>query len=223
MLAAAGRDLGTVTAPALVLHGDARPLHPRALRRRPGRGAGRRARRARRRRRPLAVARPSRAGRPRRRLPRGRLTRRENPVARHGQDGERALRCRASRGIAEPDRTDAPSAEARAGGGSLPAMTRIPLILLAAHRARRGARARRHSGAALSRGRARADRRPQRRPRAARPGGLQASAPLSRAADAHTRDMLARDFFDHASSDGTRSTRACAATRRRASSARRSR
>ena len=34
-------------------------------------------------------------------------------------------------------------------------------------------------------------------------GGLQASAPLSRAADAHTRDMLSRDFFDHASSDGT--------------------
>ena len=32
---------------------------------------------------------------------------------------------------------------------------------------------------------------------------LRASASLSRAADAHTRDMLARDFFDHPSSDGT--------------------
>jgi uncharacterized protein YkwD len=32
---------------------------------------------------------------------------------------------------------------------------------------------------------------------------LRASTPLSRAADAHTRDMLARDFFDHPSSDGT--------------------
>ncbi len=34
-------------------------------------------------------------------------------------------------------------------------------------------------------------------------GRLKASVPLSRAADAHTRDMLAHDFFDHASSDGT--------------------
>ena len=32
---------------------------------------------------------------------------------------------------------------------------------------------------------------------------LRASPSLSRAADAHTRDMLARDFFDHPSSDGT--------------------
>jgi uncharacterized protein YkwD len=34
-------------------------------------------------------------------------------------------------------------------------------------------------------------------------GRLKASVPLSRAADAHTQDMLARDFFDHPSSDGT--------------------
>jgi uncharacterized protein YkwD len=32
---------------------------------------------------------------------------------------------------------------------------------------------------------------------------LSASRGLSRAADAHTRDMLQRDFFDHTSSDGT--------------------
>ena len=32
---------------------------------------------------------------------------------------------------------------------------------------------------------------------------LHAARRLSRAADGHTRDMLRRDFFDHASSDGT--------------------
>ena len=34
-------------------------------------------------------------------------------------------------------------------------------------------------------------------------GRLRISAALCRAADAHSRDMLRRDFFDHASSDGT--------------------
>lgn len=34
-------------------------------------------------------------------------------------------------------------------------------------------------------------------------GRLRASPPLSRAADAHSRDMIANDFFDHTSSDGT--------------------
>ena len=33
--------------------------------------------------------------------------------------------------------------------------------------------------------------------------GLRAARPLSRAADAHSRDMLAAGFVDHASSDGT--------------------
>lgn len=32
---------------------------------------------------------------------------------------------------------------------------------------------------------------------------LRASAPLGRAADSHSRDMLRNDFFDHTSSDGT--------------------
>ena len=32
---------------------------------------------------------------------------------------------------------------------------------------------------------------------------LRASGALSRAADSHSRDMLARDFFDHTSSNGT--------------------
>jgi uncharacterized protein YkwD len=34
-------------------------------------------------------------------------------------------------------------------------------------------------------------------------GTLQASRPLGRAADSHSRDMLRHDFFDHTSSDGT--------------------
>ena len=34
-------------------------------------------------------------------------------------------------------------------------------------------------------------------------GRLRVSAALCRASDAHSRDMLRRDFFDHASSDGT--------------------
>jgi uncharacterized protein YkwD len=34
-------------------------------------------------------------------------------------------------------------------------------------------------------------------------GGLRASGALSRAADAHSRDMAGRGFFDHTSSDGT--------------------
>lgn len=34
-------------------------------------------------------------------------------------------------------------------------------------------------------------------------GRLRVSAALSRAADAHSRDMLRRNFFDHTSSDGT--------------------
>lgn len=34
-------------------------------------------------------------------------------------------------------------------------------------------------------------------------GRLRASPPLGRAADAHSRDMIANDFFDHTSSDGT--------------------
>jgi uncharacterized protein YkwD len=34
-------------------------------------------------------------------------------------------------------------------------------------------------------------------------GHVRASHALSRAADRHSRDMLRRDFFDHASSDGT--------------------